>query len=127
MEGIFTGKTVEEAIQAAVQTFGVEESKISYVIIEEPKKGFLGRLKGEARINAVYNPTKTEIAVEYLKKILDKLGISYDINVVESDDNTAINIEGEDVGAIIGRRGETLDAIQYIVSMAANRGSRITI
>lgn len=124
MEGIFTGKTVEEAMQAAVQTFGVEESKISFVIIEEPKKGFLGRLKGEARINAVYNPTKTEIAVEYLKKILDKLGISYDIDVVESEDNTAINIEGEDVGAIIGRRGETLDAIQYIVSMAANRGSQ---
>lgn len=123
MEGIFIGKTIEEAIQAAAQSFGVEESKISYEIIEEPKKGFLGRVKGEAKISAVYNPTRTEISVDYLKKILNNLDLACNINVVEKDDCTEINIEGDDVGAIIGRRGETLDAIQYLVAMVANKGS----
>ena len=67
MEGIFTGKTIEEAVQAAAQSFGVEENKILYEVLEEPKKGFLGILKSEAKIKAVYNPTKIEIVVDYLK------------------------------------------------------------
>lgn len=123
MEGIFTGKTIDEAKQAAAQSFGVEESKISFEIIEEPKKGIFGRIKGEAKINAVYNPTRTEISVEYVKKILDNMKLVCDINVVEKDECTEINIEGDDVGAIIGRRGETLDAIQYLVAMVANKGT----
>lgn len=123
MEGIFTGKTIEEAVQAAAQSFGVEENKILYEVLEEPKKGFLGILKSEAKIKAVYNPTKIEIVVDYLKNILKNLDLTCEVTVSEHDDYTLINIEGDDVGAIIGRRGETLDAIQYLVSMVANRDS----
>ena len=56
MNKIFTAKTVEEAKRAACEEFGVSEDKITFEIIEEPKRGLFGKLKGEAKVNAVYEP-----------------------------------------------------------------------
>ncbi len=119
MEKIFTAKTVEEAKELAVKEFGRED--LVFEVLEEPKKGFLGIVKGSAKVKASYEPSKVDVAVEYIKGVLDKMGIIAELSVSEIEGGSLINIEGEDVGAIIGRRGDTLDALQYLASMVCNR------
>ena len=121
---IFTAKTIEEAKAMAAQKFGTEESKISFSVIEEPKKGLFGKVKGEAKVEAVYEQSKAEAAGDYIKTILKNMGIESDVSVSETEDGAVIDIVGDTTGAVIGRRGETLDAIQYLASMTANRGDK---
>lgn len=121
---VFTAKSIEEAKAMAAQEFGAEESKISFTVIEEPKKGLFGKLKGEARVEAVFVQTKADIAAEYIKGILKNMDIDSTVSTTENEDGILIDILGDTTGAVIGRRGETLDAIQYLVSMAANRGDK---
>lgn len=121
---IFTAKSIEEAKAMASQAFGTEESKISFTVIEEPKKSLFGKLKGEARVEAVFEQTKADAAAEYIKGILKNMDIDSTVSTSETEDGILIDILGDTTGAVIGRRGETLDAIQYLVSMAANRGDK---
>ncbi len=124
MKREFTAKTVEEAKAIAVKAFEVEERRIVFTIIEEPKKGLFGKVKSDARISAEYEPTKAELAANYIRSILTNMDIKNELNVTEEKDSVTIEILGDTTGAIIGRRGETLDAIQYLASMAANKGDK---
>lgn len=124
MKKEFTAKTVEEAKAMAVQEFGVSEDKITFEVIEEPKKGFLGIGTVDAKISAEYVKSKSEIAEDYIAKIIKEMGIEATLNVTENEDGAVIDIVGDTTGAVIGRRGETLDAIQYLASMCANKGDR---
>ena len=126
MQKEFIAKSVEEARAAAAAEFGVAEEKITFVVIEEPKKGFLGKVKGEAKVSAEYNPpSKAEAAAQYLKEILINMGISEaEVNVTEDAESATLDIVGDTTGAIIGRRGETLDALQYLASMVCNRNDK---
>lgn len=130
MTEIFTGKTIEEAKAEAIAKFGADESEISFEILEEPKKSLFG-MKGVARIQAEYEPTKIQIAANYLKSILVAMGVSATIVVTEVEGGAVINLEGESIGSVIGRRGETLDSLQYLACMVCNRGDgeyyRITV
>ena len=121
---IFTAKSIEEAKAMAAQEFGTEESNISFTVIEEPKKSLFGKLKGEAKVEAVFEQTKADAAAEYIKGILKNMDIDSTVSTTETEDGILIDILGDTTGAVIGRRGETLDAIQYLVSMAANRGDK---
>lgn len=163
MKNVFIGKTVEEARMKAAEAFGVSESEISFTVLEEPKKGFLGIMKGEARVEAVYDSaepaayepapaaeaeeivtetvsetpaeavsevpktekkfdgSKAEAAVEYILNIFDKMGVKAEYTYEETEDGVIINLNSDDTSFIIGRRGENLDAIQYLASMFCNR------
>ncbi|MBQ8568056.1 MAG: protein jag [Oscillospiraceae bacterium] len=124
MKKEFTAKTVEEAIQLAISEFGVSQDRITFEVLEEPKKGFLGIGASEAKISAEYNKTKAEIAADYIRDVLSKMGIEAELTVTENEEGAVIDIGGDTTGAVIGRRGETLDAIQYLASMAANRSDK---
>lgn len=121
---IFTAKSIDEAKAMAAQEFGAEESKITFTVIEEPKKGIFGKIKSEAKVEAVYMQSKADIAGEYIKGILNNMDIESNISITETEDGAFIDILGDTTGAVIGRRGETLDAIQYLASMTANRGNK---
>lgn len=121
---VFTAKTIEEAKAMAARKFGADESKITFTIVEEPKKGLFGKVKGDAKVEAVYTRSKAEIAGDYIKTILKNMGIESDVSITENEDSAVVEILGDTTGAVIGRRGETLDAIQYLASMAANRGDK---
>ena len=121
---IFTAKTIEEAKAMAAQKFGTEESRISFSVIEEPKKGIFGKIKGEAKVEAVFKQSKADSAGDYIRTILKNMGIENEVKVTETEDGALIEILGDTTGAVIGRRGETLDAIQYLASMSANRGDK---
>ena len=124
MKQVFTAKSIDEAKAMAVSEFGVEESRITFTVIEEPKKGLFGKVKGDAKIEAEYQPTKSEIAADYIRSILKNMDIDSTLNVTENEDGAVIEILGDTTGTIIGRRGETLDAIQYLASMTANKGDK---
>lgn len=124
MKKEFTANTVEEAKDLAAAEFGADKSKITFTVLEEEKKGFLGFGKTDARILAEYEPSKAETAAEYIKSILSCMDIEAGLEITENEDGAVIDITGDTTGAVIGRRGETLDAIQYLASMAANRSDK---
>ena len=121
-----SGKTVAEAAERAAAQLGVTAADVTVEVLEEPKRSLLGKLKSEAQVRVSYEkavPTKTELAKEYITSILTAMGLSgFTITETsEENDHVILNIEGEGLGVIIGRRGETLDAIQYLTSLVANR------
>ena len=123
MTEIFTGKTIEEAKAEAVKFFGADESKITFEILEEPKKMLLFT-KGEAKIQARFEPERCDVAADYIRGILKGMGVEAELNVTPSEDGCLIEIVGDTSGTVIGRRGETLDAIQYLATMVCNRSDK---
>jgi spoIIIJ-associated protein len=132
-EVVATGKTVEDAIKSACAMLGAEREKVEVEILELPSKRLLGFLgASDAKVKVTYAETIEERAKNYLTGILDKMNLGVvEIDTNETDEGIFFNLKGEGLGIIIGHRGETLDAIQYLVSLVANRGEdkyrRITI
>jgi len=118
-----TAKTVELAIAEAVRELGApDEASIKYTIVEKEKKGFLGIGATPAIITATYGKDGTEIAVEFLQTLLKDMEIEAEITVTPRDDGEKLLcIEGKNVGILIGHHGETLDSLQYLANLAANR------
>ncbi len=124
MKQIFNGKTVDEAKALAVSTFNVDESRITFTVLEEPKKTLFG-MKGEAKVEAEYELTKPEIAANYIKKVMVAMGYETpEIAISEIDGGSLLDISGEGADGIIGRRGEVIDAIQYLASLTCNKTSK---
>ncbi len=124
MNKIFAAKTVEEAKKAACDEFGVSEDKITFEVVEEPKRGLFGKLKGEAKVRAVYEPSRAQIAVDYISGILSAMGINVEMEVSEKEDGAVIELKGDEIGSVIGRRGDTLDSLQYLASMVCNKDEK---
>lgn len=121
MKQIFTAKTLDEAKNLACVEFGVAEEKISFTVLEEPKKGLFG-YKGEAKVEAEYAPTKAEEACNYVCKVMVAMGFNKpEIEVEEVEGGAVLKLSGEGVDGIIGRRGETIDSLQYLASLACNK------
>lgn len=170
MEKEFTAKTVEEAKELAAKEFGVSADEIEFDILEQPRKTLFGGLKGEARVNAIYEPAaeepkkrvfednedeeisavetaevnsdensddeeeklpdnfdiskslKIKAAIEYLTAVLKALGLeNFKITPEKRGGNVVLDITGEKLGVVIGKRGETLDSLQYLTILASNR------
>jgi spoIIIJ-associated protein len=132
-EIVATGKTVEDAIESACKQLNIEREKVEVEILELPSKKLLGFLGGnDAKVKVTYAETTLERAKKYLSEILDKMDLeNIEIEASETSDGINFDLKGEGLGIIIGHRGETLDAIQYLVSLVANKGEeeykRITI
>lgn len=118
-----SAKTTELAIARAVEMLGAPDaSAIQYTIVEKEKKGFLGLGATPATITASYGKDGTEIAVDFLKRLLEDMDIAAEITVSDREDgDKLISIDGKNVGALIGHHGDTLDSLQYLANLAANR------
>lgn len=129
-----TAKTVEEALAKAGEQLGIRADKLEYTVSDEGRKGFLGMGASDAVIDVRYELGAVDGAKEFLETFLSNAGFG-DAKVVETeateDGETALEIIGENLGLIIGRHGETLDSLQYLANLAANRQnkgySRITV
>lgn len=117
------GKTVDEAIKTALDELGCELDDVSVEIVEEPSKGLLGFVgKKPAVVRITIRQTPEEETRMVLEDLLNKMKIDYQINSVEFDaGRVRINITGKDMGLLIGRKGETLNAVQFILSLIVNR------
>ena len=116
-------KTKEEAVQSALLELGVEEKDIEVKVIQNPSKGFLGFLGAKEGIYEVTVIKKEEIDIarEFIESILLKSKINAKVNATQEDNLIKINIEGKEATCLIGRRGETLDSVQFLTGLALNK------
>jgi len=119
-----TGKTVEEAIQNALKQLNLSEDKVEIKVIEEGTKGLFKIFKGkDAKIEVIVKEDKKEEAKKFLRDVLNSMGILAEIRIKEEEDVLKINLTGPNMGLIIGYRGETLDSLQYLVSLVVNKNN----
>ena len=128
-EAIGTGSTVEEAKEAALKALEApEDADVKYEVLEREKKALFGLFGGsQAKVKASYEFEDDPFAKakNYVLTILKSLGVNdAEISVEADDEDVRISINcGDDYGSVIGRRGETLDAIQYLTRLVINRGT----
>ena len=115
------GKTVEEAIFNGLTQMGLGIDQVDVEILQEGK-GFLG-LGKSATVRLTRKFSDADRAEEFLDGLFRKMGISAMAHAEETDDMIHINVDGDSTGALIGRRGETLDSLQYLTSLVINKDS----
>lgn len=121
-EIITTGKTVDLAIEEACRQLQTAREKVEFEIIDLPKKGLFGLKTYPAKVRVFVKENKEEMAVEYITAVLKAMGAQHFTAEANRDgENLNITLKGDDLGFVIGRRGETIDAIQYLASLAVNR------
>lgn len=121
-EIITTGKTVDLAIEEACQQLNVSREQAEFEIIDLPKKGLFGLKTYPAKVRVFVKEDREAMVVEYVTSILKAMGVSsFTAEANKDGDNLNITLKGDDLGFVIGRRGETIDAIQYLASLAVNR------
>lgn len=120
-----TAKTVEDAITQASVQLGVSSDRLQYEVVEKGSAGVLGGLFGSrpAIIRAKKIETVDDKAVEFLNSVFDAMGISVDVETKlnEEEKELEVNLTGSEMGILIGKRGQTLDSLQYLVSLVVNK------
>lgn len=137
-EIISTGRTVDAAIDAGCEQLGLPRDEIDFEIIDMPHKGFLGLSQTPAKVRVfkeepdaeipeavLQSPNldgKIEVAQQYILDIVKAMGLDQiTVTASQEENNITLKINGDVSGVAIGRRGETLDALQYLTGLAANR------
>ena len=119
-----TGKTIEEAIANAVAALEAPSAEaITYTVLEEPRKGLFGIGATPAKIEAVYQKTSSDIALEFVRQIVSRMELTEATVTMTDGENgeKRISVDGDDAGVLIGHHGETLDSLQYLTNLAANK------
>jgi spoIIIJ-associated protein len=118
-----TGRSVEEALESALRELGVSEDDVIVEVIEEPSRGFLGIIGSkDARIRVTLKKDKAELAYEFLTGLLHRMDLH---GVVESrgqGDTRLLTVDGEDLGVLIGRHGQTLKHLEFLTNVVSSRG-----
>lgn len=126
-----TGRTEEDAIASALRQLKLQRDEVSIEILERARSGFLGIGSSPALVKISYEvpdeptaETPEERAKLFLSGLLERMGIQAELGFrVKDDGSVSIELSGEGMGAVIGRRGETLDAVQHLTNYAVNRGA----
>ena len=127
-EAIATGETVEQAFESACVQLGVETVDAEFEVLELPEKKKLGLFGGKpAKVRAFVKSSPAQAAADYLQNLLRLMGLSnVSISIREEKDEEGtqagalLTLSGDDIGVVIGHRGETLDALQYLSGLVAN-------
>ncbi len=118
-----TGKTVEDARTEALIKLGTTSDQIEVEILEKGSSGFLGIGSKPAVIRVRRKFTMEDCVRDFLTQVFDAMDLTVEISVEVEEDNHTVNIElkGDEMGVLIGKRGQTLDSLQYLTSLALNR------
>lgn len=127
------GKDVKTATELALKDLKCSIDDVKVTVLEEPSKGFLGigsklalvRVEKIEKVKFARPDDLVEVtehvAIDFLKETTEKMGLKLNFRAYENDSNVYVDIEGKDAGTIIGKRGQTLDAIQYLTSLVVNK------
>jgi len=117
-----SGKTIQEAVNLALHELGVATDKVEIQVLENPAKGFLGIFGNRLAkvLVTVKGVEPLDAAKAFLEDIFDKMGLNVRMETLTGDIIT-INLWGNDLGILIGKHGQTLDALQYLVNLVANK------
>lgn len=119
----FSAKTVSDAITEACQKFLVTSDKLEYEVVEEGSSGFLGIGSKPAIIKAKVKSSVKDNARDFLNSVFQAMNLTVvvDINYDEVNNSMNIDLSGDEMGVLIGKRGQTLDSLQYLVSLVVNK------
>ncbi len=120
-----SAKTVADAITEACQKLEVTSDKLEYVVVEEGSSGFLGIGSKSAIIKAKTKSSIADIAKDFLKDVFAAMNmvVAVDVKYDEDNKNLDVDLSGDEMGILIGKRGQTLDSIQYLLSLVVNKES----
>lgn len=121
-----SGKTVDDAVNAALDELSVKREDVEVEVLEQGSKGLFGLLGArQARVRVTLVNTverKVEIALTFLQKLLEHMNVPADVTTELGEDNLVyFRMSGRRMGVVIGRRGQTLDAVQYLINLVANK------
>ncbi|MBQ3195451.1 MAG: protein jag [Clostridia bacterium] len=121
-ETTVSAKTVELALEKGAEELGYPVEKVQYEILEEAKKGILGIGSSNAKLRVYHEDTPAEIAHGFIVTLLGNMGVEAEVAVSEeNEEGVLIEITGENLGLLIGKHGDMLDAVQYLATLAANK------
>ena len=118
------GKTVEEAVELALKELGVSEDEVEIEVVDSGAKGFLGMGSRDAKVVVTYNYNPEKVAKKFLDGLFEAWGENVEVWTRLEDDILRVELAGDNMGVVIGKRGDTLDAIQYLVSLCVNKGQK---
>ncbi len=117
-----TGKTVQEAIDLALGELQCDRDNVDIEVIEEGSKGIFGLIGNKvAKVKVTVKESNSDKAKEFLVSVLEKMNVDAEIIAEETEDSILLKVNGDDIGIVIGRRGETLDSLQYLTSLVVNK------
>ncbi|MDR2570245.1 MAG: protein jag [Oscillospiraceae bacterium] len=119
------GRTEDEAIENALEQLGMSRDDVSVEIIEQARTGFLGLKNTPAIVKVEYEAKeeRTEQVEAYLTGLFERMDINVNLDITEKESAINVILTGKEPGALIGRRGETLDAIQQLTNYSINRSA----
>ncbi|MBQ8764456.1 MAG: protein jag [Clostridia bacterium] len=117
-------KTIDEAVNEALKELNTTRENVEIEVVNEGKRGILGLGAEDAVVRVKMEVTPLQKAEKYLKDVMYSFGIDVQLNGSYEDESVRVEIVGdsEEVGKVIGRRGDTLDALQYLTSLVVNKG-----
>lgn len=118
-----SAKTVADAITDACQKFEVTSDKLDYIVIDEGSSGFLGIGSKPAIIKAKVKSSITDKAKDFLSEVFEAMNMVVVVDVKYDEENRNLNVDlsGDEMGVLIGKRGQTLDSLQYLLSLVVNK------
>ena len=119
---IATGVTIQDAIDNGLKELNAHRDNVEINVVKVPSKGIFGIGSKLAKVEITLKDNTEEVARNFLNDILNAMNVIAIINTNLEDNVLKIELEGKDMGVLIGRRGETLDAIQYLISLVINKG-----
>ncbi|HBJ9161638.1 TPA: protein jag [Listeria monocytogenes] len=115
------GSNVEEAIQNALATLETTRDKVEVEVLDEGKKGIFGIGSRLAMVKVIEKEDGIQVAIDYLLDVATKMGAVITIDVEEVGKDVKLQIKGDSLGMLIGKHGQTLNALQYLTQLIANK------
>ncbi|WP_257351709.1 RNA-binding cell elongation regulator Jag/EloR [Pseudalkalibacillus decolorationis] len=119
-----TSKSVEEAVEEGLLKLQASRDQVEITILEESKKGFLGLGFKPAVVEVTLIQNPVEEAAQFLKDVAANMGVEVTITLKEEEEGTVFEMSSEKIAILIGKRGQTLNSLQYLTNLVANRTSK---
>lgn len=121
----YSGKTVDDALTNALIAMQTTSDQLEYEILEKETKGLLGMFAKPAKIRVRLKKTIEGAAEVFLRDLFHAMNMdaTFEITYNEEESELDIEIKGEEMGILIGKRGQTLDSLQYLTSLVVNKES----
>jgi len=119
-----SGQTVEEAVESALEQLQTTRDQVEVTVIDEGKRGILGLFVSKlAVVNVSIKEDPIEETEAFIEEVAKNMGVSISVETTVEDNNILFELSGEKIALIIGKRGQTLNALQYLVQLAINKKS----
>jgi spoIIIJ-associated protein len=122
------GLTVNEAVEEALKKLKADREEVEIIVVDEGRKGIFGifgKRSATVKVTLIHDPVKE--AQNYLSNVMEKMGIEAQINVNRSGKIVTFQLTGDKLAVLIGKRGQTLNSLQYLTQLVANRYSKYYI